>query len=246
MKNNEFYDNISGDYDSMLNFNKLIETRKEALKKFIKSGYKNAIDIGCGTGVDSIALRMNGMNVAGYDTSLKMLQKARLNSKERNLKIIFSNSPVQSIGTAHHSKYDIIVSLGNAIANINLQTLNKIFNKVYKLLKPGGMFLIQILNYDSVRKSGKRIVNITSGNGNIFIRFYDIKKSKLSFNILRINDKNLKDFNMITTELYEYRKAELKKLLNKNGFNKIQFYSDLNKSKFNSKSSKDLIILAEY
>ena len=134
MKNNDFYDYLSAEYDSMLNFSKLVDTRTEVLKKFIKSGYKNSIDIGCGTGADSIALRKNGVKVTGYDTSLKMIQKAKLNTKERNLKIRFSNSPVQNLGHLHNLKYDFVVSLGNAVSNIDPGTLNKIFNRVYKLL----------------------------------------------------------------------------------------------------------------
>lgn len=229
----------------MLNFNKLVNTRTEVLKKFIKSGYKNSIDIGCGTGADSIALRKNGVKVTGYDTSLKMIQKAKLNTKERNLKIRFSNSPVQNLGIDQHLKYDLAVSLGNAVANIKPEILNKIFNKVHKLLKPGGSLLIQILNYETVRKTNKRIVNITQGSNNIFVRFYDFEKNKLQFNVLRINNNALQYYDLITTELYEYGRTELKHLLNKNGFQKIQFYSDLNKSRFNSKTSKDLILLAE-
>jgi len=245
LKNYEFYDLISADYDSMLNFDNLVKTRTEVLKKFIKNSYKNGMDIGCGTGADSIALTMNGIKMAGYDTSLKMVQKAKLNARKRNLKIIFSNSPVQNLGNLHNLKYDFVVSLGNAIANINQEKLNKIFNRVNKLIKPGGSFLIQILNYESIRKSDKRIVNITRSKDSIFVRFYDFGKAGLKFNMLKVNDKVLQEYNLITTDLYEYKKRDLKRLLAKSGFSKIKFYSDLNKSVFNSKTSKDLIILAE-
>jgi len=98
------------------------------------------MDIGCGTGADSIALTLNGIKMNGYDTSLKMVQKAKINARDRNLKIKFSNSPVQNLGNLHNIKYDFVVSLGNAIANINQVTLNKIFNRVNKMLIPGGSF----------------------------------------------------------------------------------------------------------
>ena len=244
MKNNQFYDSLSADYDSMLDFNKLVNVRTELLKKFIKSGYRNAIDIGCGTGADSIALAMNGLIVTGYDTSEKMIQKARLNSKQKNLRIRYSNSPIQNVGADNHSKFDFVVSLGNAIANISPSVLNKIIRKVNRLLKPGGTFIFQILNYDSVRKADKRIVNITRGKGNLFIRFYDFEKDKLIFNILRVNESSLKEYDLITTELFEYKRKDLKILLNKAGFNKIKYYSDLNKSKFLQRTSKDLVVTA--
>lgn len=244
MKNNEFYDSLSADYNSMLSFDKLVSTRTEALKKFIKSGYINAIDIGCGTGLDSIALTNNGMKVTAFDTSSKMIQNARHNAKERNLRIRFSNSPVQNADKSFHSKYDMIVSLGNAIANIRQDILRKIFTKSYKLLKPGGTILIQILNYEAVRKSDKRIVNITRGKGNLFIRFYDFEKNKLNFNVLKINDNNLQEYSLISTELFEYSRSDIKLLLEKPGFTNIKFYSDLNRTKFHPSTSKDLIVVA--
>ena len=244
MKNNLFYDSLSADYDSMLDFNKLTDSRTEALKKFIKSGYRNAIDIGCGTGADSIALAKNGLKVTGYDTSDKMIQKARLNSKQNNLRIRFSNSPIQNVGVDNHSKFDIIVSLGNAIANISPVVLNKIIRKVHRLLKPEGSFIFQILNYAPLRKTGKRIVNITHGKGNMFIRFYDFENDKLIFNVLRVNESSLKEYDLISTELFEYNRSDLKAILNKAGFNKIKYYSDLNKSEFEQNKSKDLIVTA--
>ncbi|MCX6157108.1 MAG: class I SAM-dependent methyltransferase [Ignavibacteriota bacterium] len=244
MKNNQFYDDLSSDYDSMLNFEKLVTNRTKALSKFIKSEYKCAIDIGCGTGADSIALTNNGLSVTGYDTSLKMIQKAKLNAKERSLKIRFSDSLVQSISSINHSKYDLVVSLGNAVANIHPVILKKIFRKVYKLLRPGGSFIIQILNYNSIRKTNKRIVNITRGKESLFIRFYDFEKNKLNFNVLKVNDNDFHDYNLITTELYEHKGNELKTLLSRAGFSGIKLYSDLNKSKFNSRLSKDLILTA--
>jgi SAM-dependent methyltransferase len=244
MKNNQFYDSLSADYDSMLNFDKLADTRTFALKNFIKDGYRYAIDIGCGTGADSIALARNGLKVTGYDTSEKMIERAKFNSKQRSLRIKFSNSPIQNVSAGNHSKYDIVVSLGNAIANINPAVLSRIIKKVYKLLKPGGTFVFQILNYAPLRKANKRIVNITHGKDSLFIRFYDFEKDKLMFNVLRVNESILKEYDLITTELYEYERADLKALLNKAGFDKIGYYSDLNKSIFEQKTSKDLIAAA--
>ena len=244
MRNNKFYNDLSSDYDSMLNIDKVINNRTSSLKKFIKREYKNAIDIGCGTGADSIALAMNGLNVNGYDTSEKMIKKAKLNAKGKNLKIRFSNSPVQDIKSTYNSKIDIVVSLGNAVANINTVTLNSIIRKVHKLLKTNGIFIIQILNYELIRKSNKRIVNITKSKDSLFIRFYDFAKNKLIFNVLRINNSS-QDFSLISTELFEHKRNNLKAILKQAGFSGIRFYSDLNESLFNSKESKDLIIIAK-
>lgn len=244
MKNNTFYDNISSEYDEMINLQKLIYFRRELLKKFIKSDYKSAIDIGCGTGADSIALTMNGLRVKGYDPSAKMIKKARENAKEFNTSIKFINSEFR-IKSTDKDKTDIVVSLGNAFANIEQKNICKIIKNVYASLRHEGIFLFQLLNYGLIRKEKKRIVNITENGYNIFIRFYDIIKEGITFNILTIQKKDLKEHNLITTELYEHSKDFLIKELNKAGFANIALFGDFKGTNFNKQNSKDLIILAK-
>ncbi len=43
-------------YDEMISFEKAVENKKKLLKNFIKPEMKYAADLGCGSGVDSIAL----------------------------------------------------------------------------------------------------------------------------------------------------------------------------------------------
>lgn len=244
MKNDKFYDDVSAEYDEMINFPKLIYSRKALLSKFIMPDNKSAIDIGCGTGVDSIALAMNGLKVKGYDPSAKMIKKAKENAKKFNKNIKFINS-VFEINKSDKGKKDIVISLGNAFANIRQKDLRVIIKNVFSSLKSQGIFLFQILNYDIIRKEKKRIVNITESKSNIFIRFYDILKEEIQFNILTIKKNNLMEHNLITTVLYEHSKEFLVKELSKYGFSSISEYGDFKGTNFNRQKSKDLIILAK-
>ena len=244
MKNSDFYNALSENYDDMLGFDNALLKRKDVLSKFITNDFENAIDIGCGTGLDSISLALNGLNVTAFDTSELMISKARQNAKDRNLNIRFINSPFIKKNVRQISKNDIIVSLGNAFANIKENDLNKIIKLSYSLLSKGGSFLFQVLNYDLIRKENKRIVNITGKNNKMYVRFYDIEKKILRFNILTINSKNTSDYNLITTELYEYNKDWFSNALKNSGFRKIKYMGDFAGSPFSKNKSKDLIILA--
>ena len=70
-----FYDSISAIYDKMIDFEKNLRLRVNAYKKiFPNTG--EAADIGCGIGLDTIALAMNGHKVAAFDISDNMVNKA--------------------------------------------------------------------------------------------------------------------------------------------------------------------------
>ncbi len=92
LSNSAFYDNIAASYDEMISFNNVVHKRKLLLKNFISHSTKTAADIGCGSGVDSIALSLLGLKVSAFDPSSEMLKTAELNSNKMNAEVDFYNS----------------------------------------------------------------------------------------------------------------------------------------------------------
>lgn len=244
MKNPDFYNVLSRDYDSMLNFDTALQKRSAVLNKFIGKDFRNAADIGCGTGLDSISLAMHGLHVTAFDTSDDMISKARLNASKRNLIVKFINAPFTSRTAGNGEKYDIILSLGNAFANIKEKELINIIKLSGKHLNKNGIFLFQVLNYDLIRKENKRIVNITGKDGNMFVRFYDFVGKNITFNILSFKSDNTTEHKLISTTLYGYNRKFFAEHLKSAGFTKIKYMGDFAGTPFSVKSSKDLIVLA--
>lgn len=245
MLNNEiFFDQISGYYNDMISFEKALVNRKKALSEFITSDTIDAVDLGCGTGLDSISLALNNLKVTSFDISDGMISKALDKSKSLNLKIEFNKYSIPDIPLTFHNKYDLAVSLGNTLANLNIQQLKLAVLKAYNLLKEKGTFLIQILNYEQLIRSSERIVNITQSEDKHFIRFYDFLNDSINFNILTYSKDNLKDYHFSTTTLYPHSSEILKAFLTESGFKKVELYSSFNKDPFIADSSKDLLISA--
>jgi glycine/sarcosine N-methyltransferase len=240
----KFFNNVSSFFDNMTDAKKVISMRKELLKKFIPENAATAADLGCGTGSDSISLALNGLGVTGFDISEKMIEKAKSNAKKYKVKSNFFNYPINKIPTIFNSSFDLAVSLGNSMALVEEKYLSKSIQKIYDILKPNGIFIMQILNYDVIKKSNSRIVNITENSPNMYIRFYDIFEMPMNFNILRFKKDNPKDFELLTTKLYPYEKNYLLKVIKESGFNKTEVYSGLDKEKFVKNKSKDLVIIA--
>jgi SAM-dependent methyltransferase len=244
MKVKKFFDDASDFFDNMTDASKVISMRKELLRKFITPKMKEAVDLGCGTGNDSISLGLNGLDVTGFDISEKMIEKAKINSKKYNLDLKFFNYSIDKIPVKFYNRFDLAVSLGNSIALVEEKKLKLSIEKIYKLLKKDGIFILQILNYTAIEKAGSRIVNITQNPPNVYVRFYDLFTMPLNFNILRFDKDNPKDFELLTTKLFPYDKDYLSAILKKTGFKNVKAYSSLNKERFDKYISKDLILIA--
>lgn len=246
LPNEMFYDSLSNYYDEMISFDELLERKTVLLKNILNAGdARRAADLGCGTGVDSIALTRLGYRVTGFDISKNMLQRAKKNAERIKADVDFVTGSVTDISNDYYGKFDIILSLGNSLANLNPQQLESTLQKVRNLLAPDGRILIQILNYALLLESRERIINITENEKYHYVRFYDFEKEKLGFNILKYTKENLKDYSLISTAIYPHTYFTFDRLLRSNGFKNIKYFGGLNKITFNEKASKDLVITAE-
>ena len=158
--NKEFFNQLALEYDQMISFDKAVMSKKKALSKFINPRMQFAADLGCGSGVDSIALSSLGLKVTAFDPSSEMIKAAKENARGEGLKINFNNYSIDSIPKSFNDKFDFAISLGNTFANIKKEKFKKSIFRCFDMLKGNGVLLIQILNYKKVVEIKKRIVEI--------------------------------------------------------------------------------------
>ena len=240
--NNNFYNSASAYNDKMIDFDSALQKRKILLSNFVDVKIRYVADVGCGTGVDSISLSQLGLNVNSFDPSLEMINAARTNSEKHNCKIMIYNYAANNIPKSFYNKFDLVVSLGNTLANIPFGMIEKSIVKLFRLLKKDGRVLIQILNYEKILKDKERIVNITQKDHDYFLRFYDFGMKELTFNILRFNSDHTSEKELISTKIFPYTAKELKKIFKEAGFKKIELFGGLDKKPFDAKTSNVLIL----
>lgn len=245
LSNKDFFNDVSEYYDGMINFDQTLERKTNNLKSFLSSDIKTAADIGCGSGIDSIALASLGMKVSSFDLSKMMIEKAEANSKRMNKEIKFYNYAAQNIPSSFNSNFDFVCSLGNTVANIPPKDISATIIRFGELLNTKGKLLFHILNYEKIIKVDERIVNVNKSESDYLIRFYDFEKDFINFNILKFDSDNTKKRNLISTKVYPHSLELFLYLLNENKINKVEVYQDLNKTPFNSETSSDIYIFAE-
>lgn len=244
LENKSFYNNASLFYDEMIDFEKNLYLRKEALKKIFPSK-EMAIDLGSGTGLDSIALTLAGHKVLAVEPSVKMIEKAKLNAENYKAELNFLESAIHNIPTNYNEKFNVAVSLGNTFANVEGSVIYTTIQRIYELLSWGGSCLIHILNYSLLIERQERIVSIKQNDTKTFVRFYDFFNGQINFNILQYLNVNPKEHSLITTKIFGYKYDLLAKVFDSVGFVELKYWENLNQEPFNSESSKDLYIYAK-
>lgn len=96
------------------------------------------LDVGCGTGRMVENLRKFGAKVTGVDVSEKMLEvaKKRFGSTE------FVLGDVEDL-PFENERFDMVIA---TFVIVHLRELQQAFDEVYRVLKPGGVFIVSNVN----------------------------------------------------------------------------------------------------
>jgi len=240
LNNSEFFNQLAEDYNVMIDFENSLKNKIASLIDFCSSADKDALDLGCGTGADAIALSKLGLKVDAVDHSKGMLDEAIKNSKRFDTKINFIHADLSDFSVKNKT-YDVIVSLGNTIANLNANELKNLLKKLFEYLSKNGIIVIQIINYAKLPSSVIYMLNTFENDSVSIIRKYNIKPKSIDFIIDKIEKKNNKK-SQIITKLYPHSKDDFKQLANEIGFS-LEFYGNLNKASFVAKKSANLVVV---
>ncbi|WP_196892365.1 bifunctional demethylmenaquinone methyltransferase/2-methoxy-6-polyprenyl-1,4-benzoquinol methylase UbiE [Aureivirga marina] len=140
----QMFDNISGKYDFLNHFLSMgidIRWRKKVLKIVASKKPKTILDIATGTGDVAILLsQAKPEKIVGLDLSAGMLEVGKKKIKERNLDSLIEMIQGDSENLPFEdNSFDVItVSFGVR----NFENLNKGIKEIYRVLKPGGTFIV--------------------------------------------------------------------------------------------------------
>jgi len=101
---------------------------------------KQILDVGAGNGRLSLKLAKLGAEVTSLDVSNEMLNKLKI--KKLKLKITTVIGEAENL-LFDNDSFDIVVA---TFLIVHLKDLRMFFNEVYRVLKPGGLFLVTNIN----------------------------------------------------------------------------------------------------
>ncbi|BDD11226.1 SAM-dependent methyltransferase [Fulvitalea axinellae] len=181
MKVKEHYDNHLADFYSWMIGD--FEKGKNSFKDFClsndirpdKTGL--AIDLGAGSGIQSIALGEIGYKVKAVDFNSKLLSE--LKDRNEGLPIESVRDDIRNIKTIADSPVDLIVCCGDTISHLpTFEQLDKLLSDCYDLLGESCRLILSFRDYSSALSDTQRFIPVKSDDEKILtcvIDYFDRK-----------------------------------------------------------------------
>lgn len=235
----EFYDNLAENYQLIAkDWDSAVLSQGEVLhslitKHFIRTTGVKILDCSCGIGTQAIGLALKGYKVHATDLSPKAVEKAKSQAKRLKADLTFGVADFRTLDRDVEENFDVVISCDNSLPHLLTDDELKVSSSnIFQKLKPGGLFLASIRDYDELLKS--------KPTGMIPRRIQDETGERIYTQAWTwIHDKNeyevelfliLKSASGWVTHSYksQYRalqRDELSSFLSKAGFNSIEWHS---------------------
>jgi SAM-dependent methyltransferase len=106
------------------------------------------LDVGCGYGRHALELAQQGLRVTGLDLSLPMLIKAADNAQRRGLAVNFVHADMREM--TFNGQFDAAYCMLSSFGYFDEETNLRVATAICRALKPGGRFLLDIINRDYI------------------------------------------------------------------------------------------------
>ncbi|MBI4248581.1 MAG: class I SAM-dependent methyltransferase [Elusimicrobia bacterium] len=214
-------------------------------------GNYKILDLCCGVGRHSLELARRGYRVTGVDISSKYLAEARRQARLQKISVEFLRRDMRRVG--FERTFDAVINLYTSFGYFSRASDDyQVLCGVYRALKPGGKFLLEIANYSRVLEKLKfdRRNNLDSS------RWSEIDDGTLVLEdslwlpqkgLIRVRWLFLKGARRqeMTSYVRPYESGSLTRLLRKAGFTIRKVMDGLSSSPFRASTSGRLAILAQ-
>jgi SAM-dependent methyltransferase len=106
------------------------------------------LDVGCGYGRHALELAQQGLRLTGLDLSLPMLIRAADHAQRRGLAVNFVHADMREM--TYNGQFDAAYCMLSSFGYFDEETNLRVATAICRSLKPGGRFLLDIINRDYI------------------------------------------------------------------------------------------------
>jgi SAM-dependent methyltransferase len=127
-----------------------------------------AIDLGCGTGTNVIALAQHHWRVVGVDYVRKAIRTARRKARQANVQAEFRVGDVTDMGWVTQP-FDLVLDIG-CLHSLDASSRQRYIQNLKNILSPGGIFLL----YAFVKGSDPTSTGLTDADLDMIALDFDL------------------------------------------------------------------------
>jgi cyclopropane fatty-acyl-phospholipid synthase-like methyltransferase len=201
------------------------------------------LDLACGFGRHSIVLAEKGFAVTGYDLSESFLRKAREMADSLGVGLDLKRGDMREI--PYQGEFDAVINMFTAFGFFESEDEDlKVLEGVYKALKPGGQFLMDVVNREFAVAN---LVNRrwTQENHAYMLeeRFFDYFRSRLELNNKLILPSG--EIKEATFSIRLYTLTETLDLFNRIGLVLTDVYGDFSGALYDAQSPRMILVASK-
>jgi len=246
------FDDISIAYDNTIDWESRLSREMPFILSLIENTKKpRVLDIACGSGRHSIALASHGAEVIGIDASKTMIEAAKKHAENEGVESTLIVADMETIRTTVDGSFDLVICLGNSLALAkDIDSLKQVVKDVFQILKEGGSFVVQVLNFEEIHWSGFRNFpmkrgKLSNGEEITFARLFEHSDYPFSSTLVmsafrKINDEWTSEVS--TQKVLNLKHDKMKSVLQEAGFSNVEIYSNYARGSFEKKDDRNMVI----
>ncbi|MCT4638755.1 MAG: class I SAM-dependent methyltransferase [Bacteroidales bacterium] len=240
----DFYTSITDYYDYIF---PVSEVKASLITDYIGSERENILDIGCSTGGFSEYITDKGAIPYGIDLNDEMLSIAKGRVRSEISGNFVSASMLDVDKVFNNVDFDLAFSVGNTVAHLtDIDQLNRLFASVKSVLKPDGLFVIQVVNYNRYDVDRETKLPIIDNDKIRFEREYCWKRTdgRVNFDTV-LTDKSTNQQITNREVLTPFLPEEIIRQAKDNGFGVVDTFGAFNRTEFDPENSFAFILVVK-
>jgi SAM-dependent methyltransferase len=156
-----FYDDLASYYHLIFeNWDASMARQGDALVTLIRAELKQnqshasrVLDVACGIGTQTLPLAARGFRLVARDLSPAAVARLQREAVARQLVVDAAVADMRQVGSSVSGTFDVVLAFDNSLAHLlNDDDLRTAFQEFLAVLRPGGVFLCSVRDYDNVQR----------------------------------------------------------------------------------------------
>ncbi|MCL6459365.1 MAG: methyltransferase domain-containing protein [Gorillibacterium sp.] len=236
----DFYDLLSRYYDDIF---PEAPVQIEFLQPYAM--HQHVLDIGAGTGTTMLGLAASVASIEGLELSAQMVEQGKV-KLQNHPRLHLEAGDMRDLTRYQGKTFGFIYCVGNTFVHLeSLAEMTSVLQNINELLAPGGILVLQFVNYDAVlQQNMTSLPTIVSRTAPItFKRDYTRQAGKIMFQgTLEYEGKVVGES---TVALYPLTTAEMEQLAARTGFEVLEHFGSFKRDAFQVNSSAHIYVLGK-